>query len=79
MTGKIRHEVHIKPKYDENYSNRMRARNEAASTPIRQIKLMDESHPAGRSAINMLSSGAGQRTAAFDSFIVRLFFIPFLL
>jgi len=65
MTGRVKHEVHTHAKYDERYSNRMRARNEAASIPTRQIKRLDES----TGAINMLSSGANQRTGAFDSLV----------
>lgn len=74
MTGRVKHEVHTHAKYDERYSNRMRARNEAASIPTRQIKMLDES----TGSINMLSSGANQRTGAFDSLVVSIYILSFL-
>ncbi|KAF8582998.1 hypothetical protein K439DRAFT_1412568 [Ramaria rubella] len=69
MSGRIKHEVNVRPKYNEKYSNLMRARHEAASEPQRQIKMIEDSHSGGRGNINMLSSGANQRTGAFDSFV----------
>lgn len=70
MSGRIKHEVNVRPSYGEKYSNRMRARHEAASEPTRQIKMIEDSHPGGRGNINMLSSGANQRTGSFDSLVV---------
>jgi len=75
MSGRIKHEVNVRPNYNEKYSNRMRARHEAASEPTRQIKMIEDSHPGGRGNINMLSSGADQRTGAFDSLVVCLGFV----
>jgi transcription initiation factor TFIIF subunit beta len=72
MSGRIKHEVNVRPRYNENYSNRMRARHEAASEPVRQIKMIEDSHPGGRGNINMLSSGANQRTGSFDSLVARI-------
>jgi len=46
MSGRIKHEANVRPKYNEKYSNRMRARHEAASEPVRTIKLMDDT-PGG--------------------------------
>ncbi|KAF8491105.1 transcription initiation factor IIF, beta subunit-domain-containing protein [Gautieria morchelliformis] len=69
MSGRIKHEVNVRPRYNENYSNRMRARHEAASEPVRQIKMIEDSLPGGRGNINMLSSGANQRTGSFDSLV----------
>ena len=78
MSGRIKHEVNVRPSYSATYSSRMRARHDAASEPARQIKIMEESHPGGRGTINMLSSGANQRTGAFDSFVVRRAPPPFV-
>jgi len=69
MSGRIKQEVNARPRYNEGYSSLMRARLEAASLPTRQIKMIEDSHPGGRGNINMLSSGANQRTGSFDSLV----------
>ena len=62
MSGRIKHEINVRPRYNEKYSNRMRARHEAASEPLRQIKRIEDSVPGGRGNINMLSSGADRKS-----------------
>ena len=70
MSGRIKHEVNVRPRYNERYRNRMRARHEAASEPLRQVKMIEGSVPGGRGNINMLSSGANQRTNSFYPLVV---------
>ncbi|GJJ16114.1 hypothetical protein Clacol_010393 [Clathrus columnatus] len=50
-------------------SGRMRARVAAASEPVRQIKMIEESMDGARASINMLSSGINQSTSSFDSLV----------
>lgn len=71
MSGRLTHEVNVRPTYNADYSGRMRARIAAATEPTRQIKRIEESMAGARGNINMLSSGANQRTSSFDSLVVR--------
>ncbi|GJJ08176.1 hypothetical protein Clacol_002384 [Clathrus columnatus] len=69
MSGRVKHEVNVRPTYNADYSGRMRARVAAASEPVRQIKMIEESMGGARGNINMLSSGINQRTSSFDSLV----------
>ncbi|GJJ08168.1 hypothetical protein Clacol_002376 [Clathrus columnatus] len=72
MSGRVKHEVNVRPTYNADYSSRMRARVAAASKPVRQIKMIEESMGGERGNINMLSSGINQRTSSFDSLVIRI-------
>lgn len=69
MSGRLTHEVNVRPTYNADYSGRMRARVAAATEPTRQIKRIEDSMGGARGNINMLSSGANQRTSSFDSLV----------
>lgn len=75
FSGRVKHEVNVRPKYNADYSDRMRARVAAASEPARQIKMIEDSMGGARGNINMLSSGANQRTSSFDSLVVSVLFM----
>lgn len=70
LTGKVKHEINMRPLFNENYRKRMRARHKAANTPVRQIRLIDEVIP-GRGGVNMLTSGIAA-ASGFSSLIVSI-------
>ena len=71
LTGKVKHEINMRPLFNENYRKRMRERHRTANTPARQIRLIDEV-VSGRGGVNMLTSGI-TAASGFSSLIVSIF------
>ncbi|KAA1476274.1 transcription initiation factor IIF, beta subunit [Dentipellis sp. KUC8613] len=57
MTGKVKHECNLRPRFSDAYRARMRERTRVANTPARQIRMIDDAVSGGRGSINRLSSG----------------------
>ncbi|KNZ76077.1 Transcription initiation factor IIF subunit beta [Termitomyces sp. J132] len=60
LTGRVRHECNLRPRFTERYRQQMRARHLQSNTRVRQIRMIDDAGVAGgRGGINRLSSGVG--------------------
>lgn len=70
LTGRVKHECNLRPVFNESYRQRMRERNRAANTPVRQTRLIDEVMTGNRGGINMLSSGVTSSNT-FSTLVVR--------
>lgn len=65
LTGQVLHECNLRPSLSSRYRQRIKERSLKANTPQRQVMRIDDVHPGGRGAINMLTSGAAH-TRPFD-------------
>ncbi|KAG6836838.1 hypothetical protein H0H93_002518 [Arthromyces matolae] len=74
LTGRVKHECNLRPRFTERYRQQMRARHVQSNTRVRQIRMIDEAGVAGgRGGINRLSSGVGVGAGkAFGDLVVRL-------
>ncbi|KAG6902156.1 hypothetical protein C0995_003630 [Termitomyces sp. Mi166 len=60
LTGRVKHECNLRPRFTERYRQQMRARHIQSNTRVRQIRMIDDAGVAGgRGGINRLSSGVG--------------------
>jgi transcription initiation factor TFIIF subunit beta len=55
--GNVHTECNARPLFSESYQARVRARNQAANTPLRTIQMMEDHVSGGQGAINRLASG----------------------
>ena len=75
LTGRVKHECNLRPRFTERYRQQMRARHLQSNTRVRQIRMIDDAGVAGgRGGINRLSSGVGVGAGkAFGDLVVRFF------
>ncbi|PCH39350.1 hypothetical protein WOLCODRAFT_141199 [Wolfiporia cocos MD-104 SS10] len=62
LTGRVKHECNLRPSLSDQYRQRLKARTQAANTPKKQIKWIEEAGLGGRGNINRLTSGAAHAT-----------------
>lgn len=73
LTGKVKHECNVRPRFSEGYRQRMRDRTRAAGTPSRQIVMMEDAMGGGQGKINQLSSGVANGRGFSDLVVSRRF------
>ncbi|GBE88039.1 Transcription initiation factor IIF subunit beta [Sparassis crispa] len=61
LIGAVKRECSLRPVLSDKYRQRLKQRIRAANARSRQIKLLEDVHPGGRGAVNMLASGAAHQ------------------
>lgn len=72
LTGRVKHDLQMRPRFSEKYRQRLRERSKAANTSSRPIQYIENAHPGGRGGINMLTSGVAN-AGSFADLVVRVF------
>jgi transcription initiation factor TFIIF subunit beta len=78
LHGKVVYEMNARPFFNDTYQARVRARNEAANTPARQIRMLEESVAGGQGMINRMASGVANDRGFSDLIVRSLSSLPIL-
>ncbi|KAF6758599.1 transcription initiation factor IIF, beta subunit [Ephemerocybe angulata] len=70
LTGRIKHEVNVRPAFSSTYRRQMRERHKKYNTPLRKTLYMDPKEiPGGQGRINRLTAGVGIGGKGFGTMV----------